>query len=110
MPPPRWLADRRGRRLGDVRSRRPRALPLRGLPAGWRHGDWWTVRGYDKAFGRGLPALFDRCGLEDIRHEAATEAVRGGSDWARWWAVTLEGMNEQGGGDESDRREVQVMA
>ena len=81
-----------------------------GYQRGWRHGDWWTVRGYDKAFGRRLPALFDRCGLEDIRHEAATEAVRGGSDWARWWAVTLEVMNEQGGGDKSDRREVQVMA
>lgn len=77
---------------------------------GWKHGDWWTVRGFDKAFGRRLPALFERCGLRDIRHEAATEAVRGGSDWARWWAVTLEVMNEQGGGDESDRREVQVMA
>jgi len=45
-----------------------------------------------------------------LRHEAATEAVRGGSDWARWWAVTLAVMNEQGGGDESDRREVEVMA
>ena len=22
----------------------------------WRDGDWWTVRGYDKAFGRQLPA------------------------------------------------------
>ena len=80
-----------------------------GYHRGWRHGDWWTVRGYDKTFGRRLPALFERCGLQDIRHEAATEAVRGGSDWARWWAVTLEVMNEQGGGDESDRREVQVM-
>ena len=81
-----------------------------GYQRGWRHGDWWTVRGYDKAFGSKLPALFERCGLQDIRHEAATEAVRGGSDWARWWAVTLEVMNEQGGGDESDRREVRVMA
>ena len=81
-----------------------------GYQRGWRYGDWWTVRGYDKTFGRTLPALFERCGLQDIRHEAATEAVRGGSDWARWWAVTLEVMNEQGGADESDRREVQVMA
>ena len=36
--------------------------------------------------------------------------MRGGSHWARWWAATLEVMNELGGGDESDRREVQVMA
>jgi len=81
-----------------------------GYQRSWRHGDWWTVRGYDKEFGRKLPALFERCGLQDIRHEASTEAVRGASDWARWWAVTLEVMNEQGGGDESDHREVRVMA
>ena len=77
---------------------------------GWRHGDWWTVRGYDKAFGSKLPALFERCGLRDIRHEAGTQAARGGSDWARWWGVTLEVMNELGGCNESDRREVEVMA
>jgi SAM-dependent methyltransferase len=75
----------------------------------WRDGDWWTSRGYDKAFGQKLPALFERCGLQDIRHEAATEVVRGGSPWARWWAVTLEVINELGGGDESDRRELEVM-
>ena len=77
----------------------------------WRDGDWWTVRGYDKVFGRKLPALFERCGLEDIRHEAATEVVRGGSPWARWWAVTLEVINELGGGGpvESDPRELDVI-
>jgi len=80
-----------------------------GYQRGWRDGDWWTTRGYDKAFGRKLPALFERCGLQDIRHEAATEVVRGGSAWARWWAVTLEVMNELGVADESDRREVEVM-
>ena len=80
-----------------------------GYRRAWRDGDWWTSRGYDKAFGRKLPALFERCGLQDIRHEAATEVVRGGSPWARWWAVTMEVMNELGGGDGSDRREVEVM-
>jgi SAM-dependent methyltransferase len=80
-----------------------------GYRRAWRDGDWWTARGYDKAFGRKLPALFERCGLQDICHEAATEVVRGGSPWARWWAVTLEVMNELGGGDESDRCEVEVM-
>lgn len=74
----------------------------------WRDGDWWTDRGYDKAFGQKLPALFERCGLEDIRHEAATEVVRGGSPWARWWAVTLEVINELGGG-ESHRPDLEVM-
>jgi len=38
------------------------------------------------------------------------EAVRGASDWARWWTVTLEVFNDLGGGDESDRREVQLMS
>jgi SAM-dependent methyltransferase len=75
----------------------------------WRDGDWWLDRGYDKEFGQKLPALFERCGLQDIRHEAATEVVRGGSPWARWWAVTLEVMNELGGGDEASRRDVEVM-
>ena len=28
----------------------------------WRDGDWWVPRGYDKAFGQKLPALFERCG------------------------------------------------
>jgi SAM-dependent methyltransferase len=80
-----------------------------GYRRAWRDGDWWTSRGYDKAFGQKLPALFERCGLQDIRHEAATEVVRGGSPWARWWAVTLEVMNELGRGDDSDRRELEVM-
>jgi SAM-dependent methyltransferase len=77
----------------------------------WSDGDWWTIRGYDKAFGRKLPALFDRCGLADIRHEAATEVVRGGSPWTRWWAVSLEVINELGGGGavESYRRELDLM-
>jgi SAM-dependent methyltransferase len=77
----------------------------------WRAGDWWTVRGYDKVFGRKLPALFERCGLRDIRHEAATEIVRGGSPWATWWAVTLEVINEPGDGTtvESYQRELDLI-
>jgi hypothetical protein len=81
-----------------------------GYRRAWRDGDWWTSRGYDKAFGQKLPALFERCGLQDIRHEAATEAVRGGSPWARWWEVTLHVINELGDGGESDQREVEVMS
>lgn len=88
------------------------AHPLyRGYHDAWRDGDWWTSRGYDKAFGRKLPTLFERCGLRDIRHDARTEVVRGGSPWARWWAVTLEVINELGGGGavESHRRELEVI-
>jgi len=48
-----------------------------GYRRAWKDGDWWTERGYDQFFGRKLPALFERCGLQDIRHEAATEIVRG---------------------------------
>jgi ubiquinone/menaquinone biosynthesis C-methylase UbiE len=77
----------------------------------WRDGDWWTSRGYDKVFGRKLPALFERCGLRDVRHEAATEIVRGGSPWARWWAVSLEVINALGGGGAvaAYRRELDVI-
>ena len=75
----------------------------------WRDGDWWTVRGFDKHFGRKLPALFERSGLQDIRSEAATEVVRGGSIWPRWWIPTLEVMDEQGGADDASRRDVAVM-
>jgi SAM-dependent methyltransferase len=75
----------------------------------WRDGDWWLDRGYDKTFGRQLPAHFERVGLEEIRTEGSTEVVRGGSPWARWWIPTLEVINELGGGHETSRREVGVM-
>ena len=58
----------------------------------WGGGEWWASRGYDPVFGRKLPVLFEDCGLENIRHEANTEVVRGGSSWARWWYETLEGI------------------
>jgi len=80
-----------------------------GYQRAWRDGDWWTVRGYDKAFGRKLPALFERCGLVDIHHEGATEVVRGGSPWARWWEVTLEVINALGEGGDAERRDVELM-
>jgi SAM-dependent methyltransferase len=58
----------------------------------WQGGDWWAKRGYDPFFGRKLPALFEKCGLQNIRHEATAEEVRGGSPWARWWKGTLEAI------------------
>jgi SAM-dependent methyltransferase len=92
-------------------------------PDGWlidEDAEWGTAApvdpshprydGYRRAWRDGdLPVLFERCGLQDIRHEASTEVVRGGSPWARWWIPTLEVMNELGGGDEADRRDVEVM-
>ena len=58
----------------------------------WKKGDWWTARGYDPEFGRKLPALIERCGLQSIRHEAHAEVLRGTSPWGRWWLQTLEVM------------------
>ena len=75
----------------------------------WHDGDWWTHRGYDKRFGAKLPAIFERCGLEEIRDEASSEVVRGGSPWARWWIPTLEVIDELGGATDGSRREVEVM-
>ena len=75
----------------------------------WRDGDWWTVRGYDKTFGRRLPALFERAGLEDIRAASSSEVVRGGSPWPTWWIPTLEVIDELGGADEASRADVAVM-
>lgn len=64
----------------------------------WREGDWWASRGYDPAFGRKLPALFERCGLEQIGHQATSEVVRGGSPWTRWYAESLDVIHRLGGG------------
>ena len=87
-----------------------RAHPLYdGYRRAWGDGDWLTCRGYDKEFGRKLSVLFERCGLEDIRQEATTEVVRGGSPWARWYAGTLEVMNELAGGGEPELRELEVI-
>jgi SAM-dependent methyltransferase len=55
----------------------------------WQGGGWLASRGFDPAFGRKLPLLFEQCGLENIRHEATAEVVRGGSPWARWWQDTM---------------------
>ena len=110
LRPGGWLIDEDAD-WGTVAPVDPAHPAYAGYHNAWRDGDWWTVRGYDKVFGRKLPALFERCGLVDVRHEAATEVVRGGSPWAQWWTVTLEVINDLGGGGavESYRREVEVM-
>jgi hypothetical protein len=60
-------------------------------------GDWWASRGYDPAFGRKLPGLFERCGLVDVQADAHTELVRGGSVWARWYAESLNVIHQAAG-------------
>ena len=64
------------------------------------------------AFGRKLPALFEHCGLENIRHKASAEVVRGGSPWARWWQETLEGIraHEQTDGSLTETRQEEYKA
>jgi SAM-dependent methyltransferase len=78
----------------------------------YRGGEWWTSRGYDPTFGRKLPVLFERCGLENVRHEATAEVVRGGSPWAQWWQETLEAIREweQGGHGLTAAREEEYKA
>jgi ubiquinone/menaquinone biosynthesis C-methylase UbiE len=71
----------------------------------WRDGDWWVSRGYDPVFGRKVPALFERCGLEDIRHEAGSAVVRGGSPWSRWYGESLEVIHRLGGGATTDAQQ-----
>lgn len=61
-------------------------------------GQWWASRDYDPAFGRKLPTLFERCGLQSIHHEASTEVVRGGSPWARWIRDSLNVIAQASGG------------
>ena len=82
--------------------------------AAWRGGDWWASRGYDLAFGRTLPGLFERCGLADVRADARTEFVRGGSAWARWYAESLDVIYQAGDlavtGDQQREHEVIVAA
>ena len=68
--------------------------PSHPLYAGYHHafngGGWWATRGYDPFFGRKLPALFERCGLQGIDHQATARVVRGASPWARWWQQNLD--------------------
>jgi len=77
-----------------------------------RGGGWWESRGYDPAFGRKLPVLFERCGLKRIGHEATAEVVCGGSPWAQWWRQTLEAIRtwEQAGDLLTEAREEEYKA
>ena len=91
LRPGGWLVDEDGD-WGTVAPVDPSHPHYSQYHAAWQDGRWWLSRGYDPAFGRKLPALFDRCGLKNIRHDASAEVVRGGSPFARWWKETLEGI------------------
>ena len=93
LRPGGWLVDEDGD-WGTITPVDPSHLFYARYHGAYRNGEWWTARGYDPIFGRKLPVLFERCGLENIRHEATAEVVRGGSAWARWWQQTLEAIRE----------------
>lgn len=111
LRPGGWLVDEDGD-WGTVAPVDP-AHPLSGrYRDAWKDGGWWASRGYDPNFGRRLPGLFERCGLQSIRHEANAEVVRGGSPWAQWWKETLEGIRacEQTAGNLTPAREQEYQA
>jgi SAM-dependent methyltransferase len=89
LRPGGWLVDEDGDwgTVAPVDPSHPHYAPYH---RAWQGGDWLASRGFDPAFGRKLPLLFEKCGLENIRHEATAEVVRGGSSWARWWQNTME--------------------
>ena len=93
LRPGGWLVDEDGD-WGTLAPVDPSHAHYGCFHAAYRGGEWWSSRGYDPTFGRRLPVLFVRCGLENIRHEATAEVVRGGSPWARWWQETFEGLHE----------------
>jgi SAM-dependent methyltransferase len=91
LRPGGWLVDEDGD-WGTVAPTDPAHPLYTRYHNAWQGGEWWASRGYDPAFGRKLPSLFERCGLQNIHHGASAEVVPGGSPWARWWKQTLEGI------------------
>jgi hypothetical protein len=92
LRPGGWLVDEDGDwgETGPVDPDHPLTAPH---DANYRNGEWWSERGFNPKFGGTLPILFERAGLVDIRHEARTEVMRGGSPWARWWADGISVAN-----------------
>ena len=108
LRPGGWLVDEDG----DWGAPGPvdPAHPLySGYHAAFGGGDWWSSRGYDPYFGRKLPALFERCGLERIEHDAHTAVVLGGSPWARWWRDSLDAITHAAEPTEADLRDLAAL-
>jgi SAM-dependent methyltransferase len=95
LRPGGWLVDEDGD-WGTPGPVDPSHPLYSGYHRAFGDGQWWVARGYDPLFGRRLPALFERCGFENIRHEARAEIVRGGSPWARWWRESLDVIRASG--------------
>ena len=90
LRPEGWLVDEDGD-WGTVVPVNPFHPMYERYEQVWKEGHWLAARGYDPEFGRKLPALIERCGLQSIRHEAHVEVLRATSPWGRWWLQTLEG-------------------
>jgi SAM-dependent methyltransferase len=112
LRPGGWLLDEDGDwgLAGPADLSSPSSAPYDRV---YRHGGWWEARGYDPFFGRKLPDLFERCGLQRIAHRATATVVPGGSPWARWWAATLDAIRgwglAAGDGAESSERDHEAM-
>jgi len=91
LRPGGWLVDEDGD-WGTIAPVDPSHPFSASYHSAHRAGEWWTARGYDPTFGRKLSVLFERCGLENIRHEVTAEVVSGGGPWAQWWQQTLEAI------------------
>ena len=89
LRPGGWLVDEEGD-WGVPGPVDPSHLLYPGYRRAFQGGDWSAARGYDPFFGRTLPALFERCGLQNIDNQATAGVVRGGSLWARWWQQNLD--------------------
>lgn len=94
LRPGGWLIDEDGD-WGAVGPVDPRHPLTAAHDAAYRQGAHWADRGYDPWMGRALPALFERCGLVDISHEATTAVMPGDSPWARFWIDSLEVITAQ---------------
>jgi SAM-dependent methyltransferase len=88
LRPGGWLVDEDGD-WGTAGPVDPSHPLYAGYHRGYQGGGWFASRGYNPFFGRKLAGLFERCGLENIDHQATAEVVRGSSPWALWWRDTL---------------------
>jgi SAM-dependent methyltransferase len=89
LRPGGWLIDEEGD-WGMPGPVDPSHRLYAGYHQAFKNGQWWAARGYDPFFGRKLPTLFERCGLQNIDHQATASVVRGASPWTRWWQQTLD--------------------
>jgi len=60
---------------------------IRSFWQGWLQ--WSAEAGIDYFIGRKIPRWLDSAGLEDVDGEGHTALFNGGSDWARYWLMTI---------------------